>query len=47
MQILVQKMKLVFPFTKFGFSKIGVKKDWNKINNQYEDEMLYQLINHI
>ena len=34
-------------FTKFGFQKIGVKKDWNKINNQYEDEMLYQLINHI
>ena len=34
-------------FTKFGFQKIGVKKDWNKINNQYVDEMLYQLINHI
>ncbi|MFY7987891.1 MAG: GNAT family N-acetyltransferase [Flavobacterium sp.] len=34
-------------FTKFGFQKIGVKKDWNKINNQYEDEILYQLINHI
>uniref|UniRef100_UPI0040483A2D GNAT family N-acetyltransferase n=1 Tax=Flavobacterium sp. TaxID=239 RepID=UPI0040483A2D len=32
-------------FTKFGFEKIGVKKDWNKINNQYEDEILYQLIN--
>mgnify|MGYP001245992537 CR=1 FL=1 len=31
-------------FTKFGFQKIGVKKDWNKINNHYEDEMLYQLI---
>ena len=34
-------------FTKFGFQKVGVKKDWNKINNQYEDEILYQLINHI
>ena len=34
-------------FTKFGFQKIGVKIYWNKINNQYEDEMLYQLINHI
>ena len=32
-------------FTKFGFQKIGVKKDWNKINNQYEDEILFQLIN--
>lgn len=34
-------------FTKFGFQKIGVKKDWIKISNQYEDEILYQLINHI
>jgi diamine N-acetyltransferase len=34
-------------FTKFGFQKIGIKKDWNKINNSYEDEILYQLINHI
>ena len=32
-------------FTKFGFHKIGVKKDWNKLNNTYEDEILYQLIN--
>ena len=32
-------------FTKFGFEKTGVKKDWNKMNNQYEDEILYQLIN--
>lgn len=32
-------------FTKFGFEKIGVKKDWNKINNRYEDEVLFQLIN--
>jgi diamine N-acetyltransferase len=33
-------------FTKFGFQKIGIKKDWNKIQNLYEDEILYQLINH-
>ncbi|MBD3723659.1 MAG: GNAT family N-acetyltransferase [Flavobacteriaceae bacterium] len=32
-------------FTKFGFQKIGVKKQWNKINNQYKDEILFQLIN--
>ncbi|TXI67324.1 MAG: N-acetyltransferase, partial [Flavobacterium sp.] len=32
-------------FTKFGFEKIGIKKDWNKINHQYEDELLFQLIN--
>jgi diamine N-acetyltransferase len=32
-------------FSKFGFQKIGVKKQWNKINGVYEDEILYQLIN--
>ena len=34
-------------FTKFGFQKIGVKKDWIKVNNVFKDEILYQLINHI
>jgi diamine N-acetyltransferase len=33
-------------FSKFGFEKIGIKKDWNKINGSFEDEILYQLINH-
>ena len=33
-------------FTTFGFEKIGVKKDWVLINNQYQDEAIYQLINH-
>jgi diamine N-acetyltransferase len=32
-------------FTKFGFQLIGVKKQWNKVNNEYKDEALYQLIN--
>lgn len=32
-------------FSKFEFQKIGVKKQWNKINGVYEDEILYQLIN--
>ena len=32
-------------FTNFGFQQIGVKKDWNKRNNHYSDEALYQLIN--
>jgi diamine N-acetyltransferase len=32
-------------FSKFGFQKTGVKKQWNKINGVYEDEILYQLIN--
>ena len=34
-------------FTKFGFQRIGVKKDWIKVNNVFKDEILYQLINHI
>lgn len=32
-------------FTNFGFRLIGIKKDWNKRNNHYSDEALYQLIN--
>ena len=31
-------------FTNFGFEQIGVKKDWNRVDNQYKDEALYQLI---
>ncbi|MES2544442.1 MAG: GNAT family protein [Bacteroidota bacterium] len=32
-------------FTKFGFEKIGIKKQWNLVNGKYKDETLYQLIN--
>ena len=32
-------------FTNFGFRLIGVKKDWNKRDNHYRDEALYQLVN--
>jgi diamine N-acetyltransferase len=32
-------------FAKFGFEKIGVKKQWNRVNNVYKDELLFQLIN--
>ena len=32
-------------FTTFGFQCIGVKKDWNRFQNHYTDEGLYQLIN--
>lgn len=32
-------------FTKFGFEKIGVKKDWNFTNNRFHDEAVFQLIN--
>lgn len=34
-------------FINFGFKQIGVKKDWNKRDNLYFDEALYQLINTI
>ena len=39
--------KSIALFTTFGFQKVGLKKDWNKIHNQYEDEVLFQLINNI
>ena len=32
-------------FSKFGFQRIGIKKQWNKVNNVYKDEALFQLIN--
>jgi len=31
-------------FTNFGFRVAGIKKDWNRRNNGYFDEALYQLI---
>jgi diamine N-acetyltransferase len=33
-------------FATFGFQKIGIKKDWIYSNNSYQDEAIYQLINH-
>lgn len=32
-------------FQKFGFEKIGIKKDWIFDGQNYKDELLYQLIN--
>ena len=32
-------------FSNQGFTKIGLKKDWNKVNDTYKNEYLYQLIN--
>lgn len=32
-------------FAKFGFQKIGIKKQWNLVNGKYKDEILFQLIN--
>lgn len=31
-------------FTKFGFQKIGIKKDWTLVNGVYKDEAIFQLI---
>ncbi len=31
-------------FENKGFHKIGVKKEWNLVNNSYKDEFLYQLL---
>ncbi|WP_310380471.1 GNAT family protein [Flavobacterium sp.] len=31
-------------FSKFGFQKIGTKKDWNLVNGVYNDEAIFQLI---
>jgi diamine N-acetyltransferase len=32
-------------FVTFGFQKIGIKKEWNLVNGNYEDEAIYQLLN--
>lgn len=32
-------------FANFGFRLIGIKKDWNRRHNSYQDEAFYQLIN--
>jgi diamine N-acetyltransferase len=37
--------KSISLFTKNNFIKVGVKKDWIISNNQFKDEVLYQLIN--
>lgn len=33
-------------FTNQGFKEVGLKKDWNAINGSYQNEYLFQLINH-
>lgn len=32
-------------FEKAGFTQTAVKKDWNLVNGEYKDEIMYQLIN--
>ncbi len=31
-------------FTKQGFKKVGLKKDWNLVDGHYQSEFMYQLI---
>jgi len=31
-------------FEKSGFMKVGVKKEWNLVGDQYKDEFLYQFL---
>lgn len=33
-------------FSNQGFEMVGLKKDWNAVNGDYQNEYLYQLINH-
>ena len=42
----VQNEASITLFTKFGFKKIGVKKDWNLFSGKYRDEAMFQRINH-
>lgn len=32
-------------FANFGFRNIGIKKEWNLLNGEFRDEVLFQLIN--
>lgn len=43
--ISVENVASIALFTKFGFEKIGIKKDWILLNGQYLDEAIFQLIN--
>ena len=43
--ISVRNVASVALFTKFGFERIGIKKDWILLNGHYQDEAIFQLIN--
>ncbi|MBW2961487.1 GNAT family N-acetyltransferase [Mesonia aestuariivivens] len=34
-------------FERQGFQIVGVKKDWNLVQGNYKNEILYQFINHV
>ena len=33
-------------FKSKGFKMVGIKKEWNRIRNEWHDECLFQLLNH-
>lgn len=43
--ISVENVASIALFTKFGFEKTGIKKDWILLNGMYQDEAIFQLIN--
>ncbi|MEO8238917.1 MAG: GNAT family protein [Flavobacterium sp.] len=43
--ISVENVASIALFTKFGFERIGIKKDWILLNGQYQNEAIFQLIN--
>ncbi len=42
--INAQNSSSIALFTKFGFQKVGTKKQWNLVNGKYQDEDLFQLL---
>lgn len=44
--INVENVASIALFTKFGFQKIGTKKEWTLVNGLYKDEAIFQLVNH-
>jgi len=43
--ILEENVRSISLFTKLGFKKIGIKKDWTSFQNKFKNEILFQLIN--
>lgn len=43
--IAVDNVSSLNLFATFGFQKIGIKKDWIRVHNAYQDEAVFQLIN--
>lgn len=43
--ISIENVVSIALFTKFGFERTGIKKDWILLNGAYQDEAIFQLIN--